>query len=90
MYLEPQLLPPRHWFEDEVHAEADAFWLLQAVISGPCRDAFLADNDASSKAEREGEGDFAVDTSRPSAGGGGLLARLSELERYENAFPPLP
>jgi hypothetical protein len=35
------------WVEDIKHLEADTFCLFSAIVSGPCRDAFIADNDGS-------------------------------------------
>lgn len=76
------------WETQREHTEADAFWLFSAIICGPCRDAFIADNDASIKAEEEAAGNVAVDMSAPSAGGGGLVARLSELQRRVRLAAP--
>ena len=77
------------WQEDMDHVEADAFWVFAAIVSGPCRDAFIADNDCSVKAESAAASDVAVDMSRPDmAGGGGLVARLSELERRVRLAAP--
>lgn len=85
---ELERVPAREWFEDPKHSEADAFWLFSMIVQGPARDAFVADNDGSSKAEYEGMSGVAVDTALPSAGGGGLVARLSELERRIRLVSP--
>eukprot|EP00040_Diaphanoeca_grandis_P015114 m.76953 g.76953 ORF g.76953 m.76953 type:complete len:551 (-) comp24958_c0_seq1:453-2105(-) len=76
-------------WEDQIdNTEADCFWLVSAIICGPCRDGFLADNDASIKAEQQGLSNAPVDMAMPSAGGGGLVARLSELQRRVRLAAP--
>jgi len=66
------------WSEDLSELEADTFWLFSAICNGPCRDAFIADNDNSAQAE---EGAGQLDPLSMAAGGGGLVARLCEYER---------
>lgn len=71
------------------HVEADAFWLFSAIVCGPCRDGFVSDNDAlSTLVDEGGIRNVAVDLSMPSAGGGGLVARLSELQRRVRLAAP--
>lgn len=76
------------WDLQMEHLEADTFWMFSAIVCGPCRDAFIADNDASAKAQDEGINNIAVDMSIPSAGGGGLVARLGELQRRVRLAAP--
>lgn len=89
MHTPPYLRPSIFNWEDQMkYTEADCFWLVSAIICGPCRDGFLADNDASIKAEQQGLSNVPVDMSAPSAGGGGLVARLSELQRRVRLAAP--
>eukprot|EP00035_Acanthoeca_spectabilis_P039507 m.62835 g.62835 ORF g.62835 m.62835 type:complete len:594 (+) comp9631_c0_seq2:348-2129(+) len=77
------------WDDMVNHIEADTFWLFSAIVCGPCRDGFVSDNDVcSSLIEEGGLRNTAVDLSMPSAGGGGLVARLSELQRRVRLAAP--
>jgi len=77
------------WTLMEASVEADAFWLFSAIVCGPCRDGFVSDNDGcSTLIEEGGIRNSALDPSMPSAGGGGLVARLSELQRRVRLAAP--
>eukprot|EP00039_Didymoeca_costata_P009630 m.127776 g.127776 ORF g.127776 m.127776 type:complete len:548 (-) comp14552_c0_seq10:3238-4881(-) len=76
------------WKENLEFVEEDVFWLFSAVVAGPCRDAFIADNDSSHRAEQVAAGITPVNLSSPEGLGGGLVCRLSELERRIKLVSP--